>query len=242
MTPLEFDALAQSGCIALATVLLCLPGALAAASWMGRRPRRGVWAINALLLLPMSLSPVLVGWGVVALLAPDRVGRARGPAAEPHGDLLIACGLVLAATCLVLPLMIRILRPAFEVADHQMVLTARTLGASRWDAWWSVTATQTAPMVVAACALGFAAAWGEAGGAVVIAALLQSQGLPAGHGAPSVPLTLLSALQTERGVAIAGRLAVVSVAVALAAALAGEWARQRWRRKALPRDARGHSA
>src|SRR5690606_2157474 len=137
-----------------------LPAAMLAASRTSRRGVAGRWALDALLLLPMSLSPAVVGWLVVIAL---------GPGASTHADpSMLTVGLVLAASCLVLPLMIRVMRPAFEAVDHHLVLTARTLGATRWRAWWSITAAHTAPMVGAACALGFAAAWGETGAAVVL--------------------------------------------------------------------------
>ena len=100
---------------------------------------------------------------------------------------------------------------------------------------------QTLPMLASATALGFAAAWGESGASVVLAAALQSRWPSTAPDTVTVPLTLLSAMQTERGQGIALRLSMASLGVALAAMLLSEWARQRWRRRALPLDARGVS-
>ena len=239
MTPIELDALAYSARIAALTVLVCFPLAMLAASRIVRRGLRGRWIMDALLLLPLGLSPAVVGWGVVSLLGS---GSPAGLWLDEHTGWRLRLapeGLVLVTAGLVLPLMIRVMRPAFEAVDHQLVLTARTLGASRWGAWWSITAAQTGPMLLSAGALGFAAAWGESGASVVLAAALQSDQPADGLSASTVPLTLLSAMQTTRGQGIALRLGLASLGVAVAAMLLSEWARQRWRLRALPLDARG---
>ena len=241
MTSIELDALAFSARIAFVTVLISFPLAILAASWTGRRGLKGRWVLDALLLLPLGVSPAVIGWGVVTLLGPegpagDWLSKGEGwrAVAAPHALVLVAC-------CLVLPLMIRTMRPAFEAVDLQQIQTARTLGASRWSAWWSVTMAQTLPMLASATALGFAAAWGESGASVVLAAALQSRWPSTAPDTVTVPLTLLSAMQTERGQGIALRLSMASLGVALAAMLLSEWARQRWRRRPQPHDARGVS-
>lgn len=241
MTSIELDALAFSARIAAVTVLISFPLAMLAASWAGRRGLKGRWVLDAMLLLPLGVSPAVIGWGVVSLLGPegptgDWLSKGQGWQAE-----IAPQGLVLVAFCLVLPLMIRTMRPAFEAVDLLQLQTARTLGATRWSAWWSVTVAQTAPMLLSAAALGFAAAWGESGASVVLAAALQARWPQSAPDAVTVPLTLLSAMQTERGQDIAFRLSMASLGVALAAMLLSEWARQRWRRRALPLDARGVS-
>jgi molybdate transport system permease protein len=219
--------------------------ALLTASWTGRRGLRGRWVADAVLLLPLVLSPAVIGWGVLSLAA--REGMAASWLTQGIGPKLQLAphALMLVAACLVLPLMIRTMRPGFESVDDHLVMTARTLGATRWGAWWSITVARAAPMLLSATMLGFAAAWGETGAAVVLAAALQAaqgtQGIDPGASATasSVPLTLLSAMQTERGQAMAMRLSLVSMGVALAAMLTSEWARQRWRRHTLPSGARG---
>ncbi len=243
MTSIELDALGLSALIAAVTVLLCFPVALWAASWAGRMGPRGRWVLDALLLLPLALSPAVTGWAVVCVL--DRRGSLGGWLADvANWELrLVPEGLVLVNLVMTLPLMIRTMRPAFEAVDHTMVLTARTLGASRVWAWVSVTAGQVAPMMVAALVLGFAAAWGESGASMVLAAALQAPDQMEGQLSPTtVPLTLLSAMQTARGQGIALRLSMASLGVALAAMLISEWCRLRWRLRALPEHARGIAA
>lgn len=239
MTDFELDALWLSSRIALFTVLICLPVAMVVASWAGRRRGPGRWILDGLLLLPMALSPAVVGWAVL------RVFGADGPVGAPMYELfgwrlqLLPEGLFLVAASMTLPLMTRVMRPAFESVDTSQVMTARTLGANRWDAWWSITAAQTRPAVLSAVALGFACAWGESGASLVLAAALDNG---TGDVGGTVPLTILSALQTERGQHIGLRLCLISLTVALVASLLSEWAYQRWRREALPTGARGVAA
>ncbi len=240
MTPIELDALTFSLRVAIMTVVLCFPLAVLAASWSGRRGLKWRWVIDALLMLPLGLSPAVIGWGVVSLLASDGMAGSWLVRSLGWQLRLAPAGLVLVASCLVLPLMIRTMRPGFEAVDHHLVMNARSLGASRWRAWWSITVAQASPMLLSAATLGFAAAWGETGAAVVLAAALQStHGVELTHPGSSVPLTLLSAMQTERGQSMALRLSLVSLGVALAAVLTSEWARQHWRRRSLPEGARG---
>ncbi|HET6789395.1 MAG TPA: ABC transporter permease subunit, partial [Aquabacterium sp.] len=214
MTSYEFDALTLSALIAAATVLLCFPVALWVASWAGRQGPGGRWTLDALLLMPLALSPAVVGWAVVTALAPQSPAGVWLDEWIQWRLRLVPEGLILINLVLTLPLMIRTMRPAFETVDHSMVLTARTLGASRWSAWWSITVAQTSPMLLSAVVLGFAAAWGECGASMVVAAALQSP-LGAtqqpGAVAGTVPLTLMSAMQTTRGQDIAWRMSMVSL-------------------------------
>src|SRR5690606_3337707 len=71
MTPIEFDAILFSARVAFLTVLLCFPVALLTASWTGQRGLRGRWVMDAVLLLPLCLSPAVIGWGVLSLAARD---------------------------------------------------------------------------------------------------------------------------------------------------------------------------
>lgn len=241
MNPLELETLWLSARLALMTTALCWPLALLLASWSGRRRGQGRWLIDAALLMPMSLSPAVVGWGVLQCLGP---GQGAAPWLAEHTGLVMRLnphGFVLVASCLTLPLMIRLMRPAFETVDTGRIMTARTLGANRWDAWWHVTASQARPALWAAGALGFAAAWGETGASVLLAASLQGD-LVGDSPSGTVPLSIVNALQTPAGQTLAWHFSLVSLGVALAASLISEWSHQRWRRRALPQGARGVAA
>jgi len=226
MTPTELAALRTSALIACLAVTLCTPLAVALANWTNRvQGRSGVW-LSTVLLAPMVLSPAIVGLGLAGLLS-HRAPVGAWAASLPGGTAeWMPTGLTLAACVLTLPLMVRALRPAFAVQDPMRVPVARTLGASAWQAWWTVTLPAAWPAVVSAMALGWAAAWGETGAAIVLVTRLP-------QGAGDLPLSVPLALASEMGPAdspLGNRLAWVALAVAVLATLVSEWSRARWQR------------
>lgn len=232
MTATELTALRTSAVLACLTVALCTPLAVVLASWAGQaRGRASVW-LNTVLLAPMVLSPAAVGLGLTGALAPLGV-TGTWMAAVWGDERLLLVGLTLAASVLTLPLMVRALRPAFAVQDPMRVPVARTLGASAWQAWWTVTLPAAWPAVLSAMALGWAAAWGETGAAIVLATRLP-------QGAGDLPLSAPLALASETGLVdgpLSDRLAWAALAVAVLATLLSEWAHARWERRTL-----GHPA
>ncbi len=225
MSDFELQALWLSLQVALGTVLISTPLAVVLATVMARTRWRGKLALDTLILLPMGLPPAVIG---LALLT--GLGSSGGWLHELTGTQLsfFPSGAIFAASLMTLPLMVRVLRPAFEATDTLLLPVARTLGASRWQGWWTVTLPLAWPAVGSAMALGLAAAWGEAGATLVLAAALQPQAL----GDTTAPVALVKALQQEpHGLDTAWHIAWVSLLVALAAVTLSEWGRQRWRRR-----------
>ena len=229
LTAPALAALGASLQIAVLTVLVCTPAAVALATWMARAPWRGKLLVDTLILLPMALPPAVVGLMLAGGL--NQAGGAGDWLAAHTGwrARLYPTGALLAACLMTLPLMVRVLRPAFEAGDAMLGPVARTLGASPWQAWWTVSLPMAWPAVLSAMALGLAAAWGETGATLVLAALWPSD---AAQGV-TAPLALVAALQRGDGGTAAAHLAWVSLGVAVGAMLLSEWGRARWRQRAL---------
>jgi len=238
MSELETQALWLSLQLAVVTVLLATPLAVALATVMARTQWRGKVVLDTLILLPVGLPPAFIGIGLL-------LGLGHGGAlGEWLHDALgwrlsfFPAGVVLAVLAMTLPWMVRLLRPAFEATDPMLLAVARSLGASRWRAWWTLTLPMAAPAVASTAALGLATAWGETLATLLLAALLQAQGL----GGPEAPLDVVQNLAGEiaRSLARPGEmgpthvsawnLAAVAWAVALLAVGTSELARARWRR------------
>ncbi len=236
MSTWEVDAIWMSAQIALLTLLISTPPAVVLASVMARARWHGHWLLNTVVLLPMALPPAVVGFVLLMGLGND------GQVGHWIGDLtgwtlsFFPSGAVLAASLVTLPLMVRVLRPAFEAIDPMMAPLAQTLGASPWSAWWSVTLPLAAPAVLSAMALGLAAAWGETGATLVLAAALQPSPR-VGHPDHSVPLALIQALRAPDNLAAATRLAMISVGVAFVAVLLSEAGRRHWQGRWAARNA-----
>jgi molybdate transport system permease protein len=228
MSSFETAALWLSLQVALVTLAVTTPLAVLLAALMTRSRWRGKWMLDALILLPMSLPPAAIGFALFAGLGE---GAAVGRWLHDWTGFSLSffpAGAVLAASCMTVPLMVRVLRPAFEATDPMLLPVARTLGTSRWQAFWRITMPLVWPAVASAMALGLAAAWGESGATLVLAAALQP------HQATDItaPVALVqSLLAGAKGADTALHLAAVSLAVALLAMLVSEWGRQRWRRR-----------
>lgn len=227
MSAFELQALWLSLQVALATVLLSTPLALALATLMARTQWRGKWLVDSLILLPMALPPAVVGFALA-----ESLGQGGGLGAWLHALTgwrlhFFPTGAILAASLMTVPLMVRVLRPALEASDPMLLPVARTLGASRWQGWWTVTLPMAWPAVASAMALGLAAAWGESGATLVLFAILHPH-----EGAEGItaPVALVQALQRHAdGLDEAWHLAWVSLGVALSAVLLSEWGRRHWR-------------
>jgi len=228
MSSFEVQALLMSLQVALITMLIATPLALALATVMARTRWRGKLMLDALILLPMALPPVVIGFALLVTLG----GESAFGAWLTH-DLglrlsFYPTGAVLAALVMTVPLMVRLLRPALEATDPLLLPVARTLGATRWQGWWTITLPMVWPVVASAMALGLAAAWGESGATLVLAAALRPHQL----GDTTAPVAMVQALLNEEdGIDTAGRLALVSLGVALAAVVASEFGRRHWRRR-----------
>lgn len=225
MSSLALHAMQLSLQIACLTVAISTPPALVLATWLARSRWRGKVLVDALILLPLGLPPALLGLWLISGLGP------QGPvSAWLHHSLgwqinVFPAGVVLAASIMTVPMMARMLRPAFEVIDPMLIPVARTLGASRWHAWLTVTLPVAAPAVVSAMALGLAAAWGESGATLMLASAMRHD---AGD-APTAAVALWQALDTPAGHDTAWQLGGMALAVALLAVLVSELARARWR-------------
>lgn len=228
MSSFEIEALLLSLQVALITLVISTPIAVALATLMARTRWRGKILLDTLILLPMGLPPAVIGFGL--LLALSGEGSLGIWLHDLTGFNLefYPAGAILAASLMTVPLMARVLRPAFEATDPMLLPVARTLGASRWQGWWTITLPLVWPAVASAMALGLTAAWGESGATLVLAAALRPHHL----GDTTAPVAMVQALLNQQGgddTAI--HLAIISLCIALAAIVISELGRRRWRRR-----------
>jgi molybdate transport system permease protein len=155
------------GVAVVATLLILVPGVAAAyalARWQG--PGKGL--VETVLALPLVLPPTAVGLVLLELLARN----------GPLGRVLDAVGVevvftpkavVLASAVMAFPLLVRSARSGFEEVDPRLVAVARTLGDSRWRAFFRVTLPLAWRGVVVGALLAFSRALGEFGATVLVA-------------------------------------------------------------------------
>jgi len=201
-----------------------LPVALAVAFLLARGRFPGRAALDALVHLPMVLPPVVVGWLLLLLFG------VRGPIGALLQDwfairlVFTANGAALACAVMAFPLMVRAIRLSLEAVDPGLEQAARTLGAGPLDRFLTVTLPLAAPGVLVGGIVGYAACLGEFGAVITFAANIPGQ-------TQTLPLAIYAALQTPGGEAVAARLSLVSVVLAVCGLLLAEWAGRRLRRR-----------
>jgi molybdate transport system permease protein len=223
MTEVERQALWLSLQVATLATLVALPLALGLAFALARGRWPGKALLETLVNLPLVLPPVVIGYALLISL-----GRQGWLGRWLHETLGISFvfsfrGAVLAAAVMALPLMVRSLRQAIEAVDRGIEAAARTLGATRLDAFCSVTLPLTAPGLLSALLLGFAASLGEFGATITFVSNVPGQ-------TQTLPLAIYSALQSPDGEAAAARLVLCSVVLAFAALGLAQWSHRRMQR------------
>jgi molybdate transport system permease protein len=213
--PEEWSALRLSFQVGLCAVMVSLPPAVVVGYLLARWQSRGKWLLEVVVNLPLVLPPVVTGYLLLLLFAP------RGPvggALEDWLELRIVfswLGAAIAAAVMSFPLMVRAIRLAFQSVDPRLEMAARSLGASRLDAFFTVALPLARRGVLAGCVLGFARSLGEFGATMMVAGNI-----------PGETQTLALAVFSDfnRGAeAQVIRLAAISVVLAAAALLASEW-------------------
>ncbi|MFJ3443607.1 ABC transporter permease [Streptomyces sp. NPDC086081] len=141
-----------------ATLIAVVVGGLAAVALTRRDAGRFVRGFDALLMLPLGVSAVTVGFGF--LIALD----------EPPLDLRSSWILVPLAQALVgVPFVVRTMLPVLRAVDTRLREAAAVLGASPWRVWREVDLPLVRRALLIAAGFAFAVSLGEFGATVFIA-------------------------------------------------------------------------
>ncbi len=211
----ELVALGISLKVSLVAVAFSLPPAIALGWLLARREFRGKIVVETLLMLPLVLPPVVVGYLLLVLF-----GR-RGPIGqilESWFDVRIAFtwwAATIAAGVVGFPLLLRSVRLGFASVDPRLETMARTLGAGKLRAFFSISIPLARPAIISGIALAFARGWGEFGATIMIAGSIAGQ-------TRTVPLAVYGSLESPDTVSRAWRLVVISVIVAWGALIVSE--------------------
>jgi len=215
MTPEEWEIIALSLKVSILAVLLTLPVAFALAWLLARGRFPGKLLLDALVHLPLVLPPVVTGWLLLIAFGPN------GPAGRLLADWLGITlmfrwtGAALAAAIMALPLMVRAMRLSIEAVDRRLESAARTLGASPWRAFLTVSLPLAMPGLLAGAVLGFARSIGEFGATITFVSNIPGE-------TRTIPIAIYGALQIPGHEAEVTRLALIAVLLSLGALLVSE--------------------
>jgi molybdate transport system permease protein len=215
LTDVELEAVRLSLRVALWATACSLPVGLLTAWLLVRRRFPGKTLLDGLVHLPLVVPPVVIGYTLLVLFG--RRGPIGGFLHDVFGITLIFTwkGAALAAAVMAFPLMVRAMRLSLEAVDRRLEAAARTLGASPFDVFFTVTLPMMAPGVLAGAILAFARSLGEFGATITFVSNIPGE-------TRTLPIAIYSFTQIPDGDAAALRLSLISVAIALAALVASE--------------------
>ena len=216
ISALEWSIILLSLKVSLVAVTITMPVAYSVAWVLARRRFPGRNLLDALVHLPLVVPPVVTGWLLLIVLG--RNGPLGALLDQWFGITLVFhwTGAALAAAVMALPLMVRAMRLSIEAVDRRLVAAARTLGASQWHAFRTITLPLSLPGILAAAVLGFTRALGEFGATITFAANIPGQ-------TRTLPLAIYTGLQVPGGEAAVTRLAIISILLSLVALMVSEW-------------------
>lgn len=215
LTAEEWEIIILSLKVSLVAVACVLPIAFALAWLLARARFPGKLLLDALVHLPLVVPPVVTGW--LLLIAFGRVGPAGRFLESWFGITLMFrwTGAALAAAVMALPLMVRAMRLSIEAVDVRLEQAARTLGATPWHSFLTISLPLSLPGIAAGAVLGFARSIGEFGATISFVSNIPGE-------TRTLPLAIYAALQVPGGETMVARLATVSVLLSLTALIASE--------------------
>lgn len=215
LQPDEWQALLLTLKVAAVALAVSLPVAVLVAYLLARFRFPGHGLVNALVHLPLVLPPVVTGYVLLLMF-----GR-KGPVGEFLYDTFGISfafswtGAALAAGVMAFPLIVRPIRLSFEAVDPKLEEAAKSLGARKIVAFFTVTLPLALPGILGGAILGFAKAMGEFGATITFVSNIPGE-------TRTLALALYTATQTPSGDLAAFRLTLIAAFVAFAALIASE--------------------
>jgi len=220
--PAEWAAIGLSLRVAIVAMIASLPLAIWVAHILARKRFKGRWLLNAVVHLPLVLPPVVTGYLLLVLFGNNGwIGKILN---DVLGITLAFrwTGAALAAAIMAFPLMVRAIRLGLEAVDPGLEIAAKTLGASRWRVFRTITLPLMTPSILAAAVLGFAKALGEFGATITFVAAIPGQ-------TQTIPSAIYGLLQVPGQEPAILWLVAVSIFFAIGALLLSEWLASRVR-------------
>jgi molybdate transport system permease protein len=201
--------------VALVAVFASLPAGIFVGWFLAKFQFPGKSLVETVVNIPLTLPPIVSGY--LLLLLFGRNGYIGHFLDRVLGLRFIFDwkGAALAASVMAFPLMVRSIRLAFSMIDPRLELAARTLGAGKLDAFFTVSLPLAIHGIIAGAVLAFARSLGEFGATIMIAGNIPGQ-------TRTIPLYIYNLLESPDGIANASRLVIVAIFLSAGALFAGQ--------------------
>jgi molybdate transport system permease protein len=218
-SPLAMRALWLTIQTTLVATLLAVALGTPLAYLLARGAFRGRDVLDTLVDLPITIPPVVAG--VALLLAFGRRGLI-GRQLDLWGYQIAfsSVAVVMAQLLIASPFFVKAARAGFEAVDVGLEAAARTLGASRWRVFWTVTVPLARPALLSGVVLAWARALSEFGATMMFAGNFPGR-------TQTLTLAVMTALESDLETAVA--VSALSLALGLIALLAAKGLAGRWK-------------
>lgn len=185
---------------------------VATALVLTRQRAFGAWLLDVLVDVPLVVSPVMVGLGVLAVVGRD--GWLAPVLDRLHITIAFALpGVALCTLFVTVPFVVREAAPLLDALGTDEEHAAETLGAGRWQVFWHVTLPNIRHALQAGVALTCARALGEFGAVLVVGGAIAGR-------TQTATTFIYTALQERRDAAALGMAALLAgTSIALLVAL-----------------------
>lgn len=220
LSPQDWTAVQLSLRVAAVSTMVALPFGIAIATLLARKEFWGKALLDAMVLLPLVLPPVVTGY--LLLITFGRRAPVGAFLADHFGIVFSFrwTGAALACGIMAFPLMVRAIRLSIEAIDTRLEDAAATLGANRVWRFATITLPLALPGIIAGAILSFARALGEFGATITFVSNIPGE-------TQTISAAIYTLTQVPNGDADAFKLVVVSVIISLAALIAAEWLARR---------------
>ncbi|HZL39569.1 MAG TPA: molybdate ABC transporter permease subunit [Pseudolabrys sp.] len=220
LSPQDWTAVALSLRVAAVSTVVALPFGIAIATLLARKDFWGKSLVDAVVLLPLVLPPVVTGY--LLLITFGRRAPVGAFLADHFGIVFSFrwTGAALACGIMAFPLMVRAIRLSIEAIDRRLEDAAATLGANRTWLFLTVTLPLALPGIIAGMMLAFARALGEFGATITFVSNIPGE-------TQTISAAIYTLTQVPGGDAAALSLVIVAVIISLTALTASEWLARR---------------
>jgi molybdate transport system permease protein len=220
LSPQDWTAVQLSLRVAAVSTMVALPFGIAIATLLARKEFWGKALLDAVVLLPLVLPPVVTGY--LLLITFGRRAPVGAFLADHFGIVFSFrwTGAALACGIMAFPLMVRAIRLSIEAIDTRLEDAAATLGANRVWRFATITLPLALPGIIAGAILSFTRALGEFGATITFVSNIPGE-------TQTISAAIYTLTQVPNGDADALKLVIVSVMISLAALIAAEWLARR---------------
>lgn len=210
--------------VAFYVVLWLLPIGLGIAWLLARKQFIGKSVLDSFVHLPLVLPPVVIGY--LLLITMGKGGVIGEWLYNTFGFSFSFSwrGAVLACIIVSMPLMVRSIRLSLESVNPKLEQAARTLGASSFRVFFTITFPLILPGIITGTMLSFARSLGEFGATISFVSNIPGE-------TQTLPLAMYNFLEMPGAEMEAARLCIISIVIALVSLFISEWMNRRMKQR-----------